>query len=75
MNPVCSCSPEIEDTFHYFLHCHYFTLHHIDLMNTVKYICNNFVESMTDDNKITLLLYGDSRFDYVAIVYKIQKNN
>ena len=75
MNPVCSCSPEIEDTFHYLLHCHYFTLHHIDLMNTVKCICNNFVESMTDDNKITLLLYGDSRFDYVAIVYKIQKNN
>ena len=31
-------------------------------MNSVKSICNNF-ESMTDNNKITLLLYGDSRFD------------
>ena len=35
---------------------------------------------MTDNNKITLLLYGGSRFDkskknYVAIFYKIYKNN
>ena len=62
VNPVCSCSLEIEDTSHYLLHCHHFTLYRIDLMNSVKFICNNF-ESMTDNNKITLLLYGDSRFD------------
>ena len=31
-------------------------------MNSIKFICNNF-ESMTDNNKITLLLYGNSRFD------------
>ena len=62
MNPVCSCSLEIEDTSHYLLHCHHFTLHRIDLTNSVKFICNNF-ESMTNNNKITLLLYGDSRFD------------
>ena len=62
MSPVCSCSLEIEDTSHYLLHCHQFTLHRIHRMNSVKSICNNF-ESMTDNNKITLLLYGDSRFD------------
>ena len=61
MNPVCSCSLEIENTSHYNLYCH-FTLHRIDLMNSVKSIGNNF-EYMTDNNKITLLLYGDSRFD------------
>ena len=53
---------EIEDTSHYLLHRHQFTLYRIDLMNSVKFICDNF-ESMTDNNKITLLLYGDSRFD------------
>ena len=79
MNPVCSCTLEIEDTSHYLLHCHHFTLHLIDLMNSIKYICNNF-ESMTDNNKITLLLHGESRFhkkkkNYIAIVYKIYKNN
>ena len=62
MNPVCSCGLEIEDTPHYLLHCHHFALHCIDLMNSVKSICDNF-ESMTGNNKITLLLYGDSRFD------------
>ena len=31
-------------------------------MNSVKFICDNF-KSMTDKNKITLLLYRDSRFD------------
>ena len=45
MNPVCSFSPEIKDTSHYLLHCHHFTFHCIDLMNSVKSICNNF-ESM-----------------------------
>ena len=62
VNPVCSCSLEIEDTSHYHLHCHHFTLYRINLMNSVKFICDNF-ESMTENNKITLLLYGDSRFD------------
>ena len=54
VNPVCSCSLEIEDTSHYLLHCHYFTLYRIELMNSVKLICENF-ESMTGNNKITLL--------------------
>ena len=31
-------------------------------MNSLKSICNSF-ESTTDNNKITLLLYGDSHFD------------
>ena len=43
-------------------HCHHFTLYRIDLMNSLKSICNSF-ESTTDNNKITLLLYGDSHFD------------
>ena len=32
MNPLCSCSLEIEDTSHYLLHCHYFCQYRIDLM-------------------------------------------
>ena len=42
MNPVCSCSLEIEDTSHYLLHCHHFTLNWIDLKDSVKSICCNF---------------------------------
>ena len=62
MNPKCSCSLEIEDTSHYLLHCHHFTIHRFDLTNLVKSICKNS-ESITDNNKTFFLLYGDSRFD------------
>ena len=33
INPLCSCSLDIEDTSHYLLHCHHFVQHRIDLMN------------------------------------------
>ena len=62
LNPLCSCSLEIEDTSHYLLHCHHFSHHRVVLMNSVKSICDNF-DSMSDNVKEDLLLYGDSRFD------------
>ena len=60
MNPLCSCSLEIEDTSHYLLHCHHFSQYRIDLMNSVKSILENF-ESLSNNVKIDILLYGDSR--------------
>lgn len=42
-------------------------LHHNDLMNSAKSFCDNF-ESMADTNKITLVLYGDSRFEEKIIL-------
>ena len=50
LNPLCSCSLEIEDTSHYLLHCHHFSNHRIDLMNNVNLIIPNF-ESMNDNIK------------------------
>ena len=62
MNPLCSCSLEIEDTSHYLLHCHHFSQYRIDLMNSVKSILENF-ESLSDNVKKDILLYGDSCLD------------
>ena len=62
LNPLCSCSLKIEDTSHYLLHCHHFSNRRIDLMNSVNSIIPNF-ESMNDNMKKDILLYGDSRFD------------
>ena len=62
LNPLCPCSLVIEDTTHYLVHCQYFSNHRYDLMNSVKSIIPNF-ESLTDNNRIDILLYGDSRFD------------
>ena len=52
----------IEDTLHHLLHCHYFSHHCVDLMNSVKSVCDNF-ESIPENVKKDLLLFGDSRFD------------
>ena len=60
MNPLYSCSLEIEDTSHYFLY--HFSHYRIDLINSVKSILENF-ESLSDSVKKDILLYGDSRLD------------
>ena len=50
MNPLCSCSLEIEDTSHYLLHYHHFSQYRTDLMNSVKSILENF-ESLSGNVK------------------------
>ena len=62
MNPLCSCSLEIEDTLHYLLHCHHFSVCRRDLLNSVKTVFNNF-ESLPENAKKSILLYGDSSLD------------
>ena len=62
LNPLCSCSFEIEDTVHYLLHCHYFSHYRFDLINSAKSVSNNF-GSFSDNIKMDIPLYGDSRFD------------
>ena len=61
LNPLCSCSLEIKNTSPYLLHCHHFSHHRVILMNRVKSSCENF-DSMSDNVKEDLLLYGDSQF-------------
>ena len=62
MNPLCSCSLEIEDTSQFLQHCHHFSQYRIDLMNTVKSILGNF-GFYSNNVKKDILLYGDSRLD------------
>ena len=62
VNPFCSCSLEAEDTLHYLLHCHHFNQHRLDLMNSVKSVLVNF-ESLSNNIKKEVVLYGDSRLD------------
>ena len=62
INPLCSCSLEVENTLHFFLHCHHYSTFRMGLMNKVNQIDENF-SYLSDDNKVSLLLYGDSRFD------------
>ena len=62
VNPLCSCSLQAEDTLHYLLRCHHFNQYRLDLMNSVKSVLHNF-ESLSDNIKKDIFLYGDSRLD------------
>ena len=62
MNPLCSCSLEIIDSSHYLLQCHHFCQHRIDLIKSAKSILENF-ESLSDNIKKEVILYGRSRLD------------
>ena len=56
------CSLVTGDTLHYLLHCHNFSKYRFDLINSVKSVHNTF-ESLSDNDKKDILLYGDSGLD------------
>ena len=62
LNPLGSCSFEIEDTTHYLLLCRHFSIQRANLMNSIKSVFQNF-EFLPENKKKDLLLFGDSRFD------------
>ena len=61
INPLCSCNLKVENTLHFFLHCLQYSTFCMGVMNKVNQIDENF-SSLSDDNKVSVLLYGDSRF-------------
>ena len=61
INLTCSYSLDVENKLHFFLHCQHYSTFRMGLMNKVNQIDENF-SYLSDDTKISLLLYGDSRF-------------
>ena len=43
INPLCSCSLDMEDTSHKLLHCQHFDQHLIDLINSVNYFFEDLI--------------------------------
>ena len=58
LNPLCSCSLEVESTTHFFLRCHHFTQIRVTLMNKLNQIDANITE-LSEQDLTHLLLYGD----------------
>ena len=52
INPLCSCSLEVENTLHFFLHCHHYSIFRMGLMNKVNQIDESF-SYLSDDNKVS----------------------
>ena len=62
LNPLCSCSLEVETINHYFLHCHYYNNICKTLLDTVKEITNICLSDFSDETLVNLLLYGNSNY-------------
>ena len=62
INPLCSCSLEIESTSHFFLRCQNFITPRTNLMNELCKLDSNILN--LDEISLTkLLLYGDSKYE------------
>ena len=49
LNPLCSCSLEVETANHYFLHCHYYSDIRKTFLDTVKEITNKCLSDSSDE--------------------------
>ena len=63
INPLCSCSLEVESLSHFFLHCHYFTDIRKTLFHELQLIDGNIL-NLSDNEKVELLLYGNCKFKF-----------
>ena len=61
VNPLCSCSLELENVEHFFLRCHHFNQSRFNLKNELQLIDPNII--YLPDNELTqVLLFGNSKF-------------
>ena len=62
INPLCTCSLDIESTIHYFLHCNYYNSARISLLNNLN-SDNRALLSLSGLSLVNVLLYGGPQFD------------
>ena len=60
LNPLCSCSIEVESTSHYFLHSHFFDASRATLMNVLRNIDSD-LPTLRDENLTNNVLYGNQK--------------
>ena len=63
INPLCSCSLQVESITHYFLHCHNFVNIRNTLLNKLNGISCD-ISNCSDRSLTKLILYGNSKFSF-----------
>ena len=63
LNPLCSCSLEVESATHFFLHCKYYDIHKT-LLDTVKEIVNKDLTNCSDEYLVNLFLFGSQSYSF-----------
>ena len=61
VNPLCSCSLELENVEHFFLRCHHFNQSRFNLKNELQLIDPN-ISYLPDKELTQVLLFGNSKF-------------
>ena len=61
LNPLCTCSLEVESTTHFFLNCHHFNTVRITLNNSLKGIDKD-IPKLSDSSLTNVTLFGDSKY-------------
>ena len=62
INPLCTCSLDIESTVHFFLHCNYYNSARISLLNDLNSVDRTLL-NLSDLSLVNVLLYGGPQFD------------
>ena len=73
LNPLCSCSLEIESTSHYLLRCPFYTNIRTALLDNISDIIGD-ISNFSDDRLTNLLLYGDNVYS-VEVNASVLKNS
>ena len=68
INPLCSCSLEIESTSHFLLHCHYYTNIRVTLLSSITEIIGNTF-NINDECLVSLLLFGSHKYTEIDNSY------
>ena len=63
INPLCSCSLEVESTVHFFLHCHNFVNIRNTLLNKLNSISCD-ITNCSDRSLTELILYGNPKLSF-----------
>ena len=61
INPLCSCSLEIESTTHFLLHCHHFSNICSTLLNSINKVLGS-ISNLDDYTLVKILLFGDQNY-------------
>ena len=64
LNPLCSCSLEVESVSHFFLHCHYYSNIDPTFLNELQSVDINLL-NQEDYIVVEVLLYGSTKFDTI----------
>ena len=74
LDPLCTCSLEMESTTHFFLHCHHFNAIRITLNNSLKGIDKD-IPKLSDSFLTKAILFGDSKYSDFTKPWYFKFNN